>query len=198
VTDLLVWQEALASGRVVSTETYRAMTTPTVLASGDTVPYGFGLSVGRLGEHRTVSHGGGITGFNAHLAYYPDAELGVAVLVNTSTGWASRIAGALARAGLDMERPVRGDLPLSADQRSVYVGTYDLGGGREFRVFEEQDALLARPSGSRPLPLLYYGNDTFRPDLVGGIVIEFEIADGRATGFVLTQGDDIVEASRVD
>ena len=45
--DLVRWQQALVRGAVVSAESYRAMTTATVLGSGDSTGYGFGLALAK-------------------------------------------------------------------------------------------------------------------------------------------------------
>ena len=52
--DLVRWQRALASGEVVSRDTYTAMTTPTILANGDTIPYGFGANVETLEQYDVI------------------------------------------------------------------------------------------------------------------------------------------------
>ena len=42
--------------------------------------YAFGLAVSTASGHKVIEHGGGIEGFNTHLAYYPDDKLIVVVL----------------------------------------------------------------------------------------------------------------------
>jgi len=143
-----------------------------------------------------VSHGGGITGFNAQLARYPDDGLGVAVLVNTTSAEVGAAEEAVARAALGMPRPVKADQPLGAEERARYVGTYDLGRIR-FRVFEQDGHLMAEPTGQRVVRLVYQGGDAFRPDLPADILIEFRVEGGRATSLTLHQGGQVVEAPRV-
>ena len=53
--------------------------------------HGFGLGIGNWSGHRSVSHNGGINGFNSYLASYPDDSLIVAVVVNVESGEADRI-----------------------------------------------------------------------------------------------------------
>src|SRR5204862_6593320 len=50
------WDIALSSGRVVSPEAYRLMTTATTLADGASTPYGFGLFVSEVDGHPNVMH----------------------------------------------------------------------------------------------------------------------------------------------
>ena len=44
--------------------------------------YAFGLGVRTVDGRKVIDHGGGIEGFNTHLAYYPEDKLTVVVLGN--------------------------------------------------------------------------------------------------------------------
>ena len=90
--DLHRWARALFGGRVVSAESLRKMTTPNL---GN---YALGLGVRDVDGRRMIAHGGGINGFNAFLAYYPNAEITVAVLANINGNTPQQIATALATA----------------------------------------------------------------------------------------------------
>ncbi len=95
--DLVRWQLALVSGKVVDAAAYEEMTTPFMFPDGSETTYGFGLTHGELDGPRSVSHGGGIFGFNSFLAYYPDARLSVAVISNSESLSSGMVAGAIAR-----------------------------------------------------------------------------------------------------
>ena len=77
--DLLIWQQALAQGRVISTSAYEQMTSPTILTDGTTIPYGYGLGIG-VG---TIAHGGVGAGFQSYLVSYPAEDLTLVLLANT-------------------------------------------------------------------------------------------------------------------
>ncbi len=83
VGDLLSWSTALRDGRVISEASYQQMTTPTELADGTTVPYGFGLAIGPLQGHAAEFDYGVINGFMSSLNYFPYASVSVAILANT-------------------------------------------------------------------------------------------------------------------
>lgn len=185
--DLVQWQHALASGRVMDPRTYSLMTTRTVLLTGDTVPQGLGAAIETLENRAAIAHGGSLAGFNSHMAYYPEERVAIAVLVNTNTTKAETIQNAVARAALGMDRLVPRDLPLSAEQRAPYLGTFDLG-PIEVRVFEDGGRLILQPSGQTAARLLHQGDDEFLADVGDGIRIEFTVQDGRATQLALHQG----------
>src|SRR5262249_20944069 len=75
--DLSAWLAALHGGRVLSADSYRAMTTPGSLADGTKVRYGFGVGVAQLNGRRAVFHGGGINGFLSEAEYFPDSGLSI-------------------------------------------------------------------------------------------------------------------------
>ena len=105
VTDLLSWASALRAGRVVSAASYGQMTTTGTLNDGDATNYGFGLGLGNLEGHPRVSHGGGINGFNAMLAHYPEEGLDIVVLSNTNGPHAGRVAQTIAKWALGIDVP---------------------------------------------------------------------------------------------
>lgn len=94
--DLVRWQQALVSGRVVKPESYEEMTLPFLLASGRETSYGMGLQLDQRAGQRCIWHGGGINGFNSVLMYFPEAQLHVAVISNSERLRADALGLALA------------------------------------------------------------------------------------------------------
>ncbi|HEX3157426.1 MAG TPA: serine hydrolase domain-containing protein, partial [Gemmatimonadaceae bacterium] len=202
VGDLVAWQRALADGRVVSAASYRAMTTPegAAVARG----YGYGLASDTLAGHRRVQHGGGINGFNAMLAYYPDDTLSVVVLGNTNGPWVDRVADNIGRAalGAPLVSPPQAprDVATTPEQRQRYAGTYRLAlpGGKplDVRIFEQDGKLMMQGEGQGAVPLLYQGDDTFRVSFDPGL--RLTMAPGTpAPKATLVQGGATMEAPRV-
>ena len=82
-TDLVRWNAALSSGRAVSPQSYARMVNESVLAyDAGAIRYGFGLLTDTFEGHRRVWHNGAILGFSSYLAWYPDDQLTVVVLMN--------------------------------------------------------------------------------------------------------------------
>jgi CubicO group peptidase (beta-lactamase class C family) len=113
VGDLLLWHEALASGRVgrsVAAELHREGH----LDDGRPTGYGRGVYVGAYRGHPEASHDGGHGAYRAWLGRYPDARLSVALLCNTNvpnvTALAHRVADVLLPPS-----PAGGGAPTPAD-----------------------------------------------------------------------------------
>jgi D-alanyl-D-alanine carboxypeptidase len=77
-SDLARWTHLLATGSVMLPASFAKMTTPV----SPIVPYGFGLDLKNMAGQQAVSHGGAIDGYLSYLLYFPQQEIGVAVLTN--------------------------------------------------------------------------------------------------------------------
>ena len=100
VLDLVRWTTALGAGDVVAPDSLKSMTTRRRLPGGDEIGYGLGLQVGEMAGRRKISHGGGINGFLSQLSWYPDDELVVAVLSNSTSAEPGALEARIARAVL--------------------------------------------------------------------------------------------------
>ncbi|MBK7878794.1 MAG: beta-lactamase family protein [Planctomycetes bacterium] len=194
--ELVTWQRALTSGRVVSKESFAQMTTPTVLPDGKNTDYGFGLMIGDFEGHRRISHGGGIFGFNSILAWYPDDALHVAVISNGEALRSEDVEAELVWIALGLPRPTPKDLAIPADKLSKLAGVYTIGllnmqadvtaeGGKLF--------LKARAPGQEKFRLLYQGESEFRAEFDPKVKVLFS-SDGAS--FRLFQGGGQFEAKR--
>lgn len=82
VLDLAKWDVLLDAGTILADSTRRQMWTPVALADGTTWPYGFGWQLAPLGGRSRVFHHGGMPGFRAGYARFPDDRVTVIVLMN--------------------------------------------------------------------------------------------------------------------
>lgn len=85
VFDLIAWDTALFSNRVLPPELTKLMMTPGTLTDGTPTDYGFGLQLSRFYGRLAVMHGGGIFGFSSFNIVFPDTKLQIAILGNSDT-----------------------------------------------------------------------------------------------------------------
>ena len=201
VGDLVAWQHALVSGRIVKQGSYVAMTTPESLTTGKPLTYGYGLGVGKLETHRKVSHGGGINGFITDLSYYPDDTLHVVVLANTSPSNPGRLSEQIARAALGLPlRTAPAGITLAGTERARYVGSYTLtgpGGQKvKLRVTEQDGALMTQLANQPPARIVPLGNHAFVLREDPDVRITFTVSGDRAAKLTLAQGGSTFEATR--
>lgn len=193
VLDLLAWQRALNAGKAVTAASLTQMRTPATLNDGKATSYGFGLGIGSLEGHRSVSHSGGINGFASWLGYFPDDDVTVAVLTNSGSGPAVRIGNLVARLTLGIPLPVLRDLAVTPAARAQVVGTYDLGGARVV-IQDGPDGLTAQLPGEPPTRLLFQGQGEYRIRSNPEAVIRFETTDGTAHIVAIVDGSRLVGA----
>lgn len=100
--DLVLWHDALLSGKVLKPESVQAMLTPAVLKNGkpalerggpEPLEYGFGLGLGRYENSPFAAHGGRVNGFTGHLRSLTDEKLSVAILYNCDCTGAAAFTG---------------------------------------------------------------------------------------------------------
>jgi CubicO group peptidase (beta-lactamase class C family) len=95
VDDLAAWMSNYADARVGGPEVIQQMQQRGVLASGDTLGYAFGLTIGESRGLRTIGHGGSSAGYRSSFTYSPDVDGGVIVLSNFA-GFDGSISGKVA------------------------------------------------------------------------------------------------------
>ena len=148
--DLLRWERGLFGGKVLSAASLQKMTTPFK------EDYGFGLGVHTTGGHKVIDHGGGIEGFNTHLAYYPEDQVTIVVLGNLNGAAPSEIAGKLGELAhgkavqLTTERK---EITLPATKLASYVGTYELAPRINLMITLDGNQLMSQLSGQGKIPI---------------------------------------------
>jgi len=83
VYDLVTWDNALISGRVVSATSFQQMITPNgfdIDSEGDS--YGFGLAIGKYSGRQIIWHAGQIGGFYTENVVFPDDGFTLVVLTS--------------------------------------------------------------------------------------------------------------------
>lgn len=195
--DLIRWNHLLHGGQVVSPSSLQQMTAPTVLMSGDTIGYGYGLQLDEIANQWAVFHGGGANGFTVGLVHFPKEGLTFTVLTNSGNGKPYEVVKALARMALGTE--IR-DRSLTKDKIAHYEGTYTYKSGprlRELRVFGENGKLEAQFVGGPGFRLLYQGEHVFVPIMDDDTRIIFSLENGRANGLTIREGRwDVKPAKR--
>jgi D-alanyl-D-alanine carboxypeptidase len=82
VLDLVKWDDALDSGRVVDEQMLKMMFTPSAHKTDWQDGYGLGVAMGHIGAHREIVHTGGWTGFSSENATFPDDRFAIILLSN--------------------------------------------------------------------------------------------------------------------
>ncbi|MGI8549100.1 MAG: hypothetical protein ACR2M1_17560 [Gemmatimonadaceae bacterium] len=95
------------------------------------------------------------------------------------------------------------DVPLTADQRRQFIGTYSVtlpGGERTMLyVVEKGDSLVAQPGNQKESHrMLYRGGNVFAADGMPDFVIRFVIENGHPTKVTAGKADGVIEGVRIE
>jgi D-alanyl-D-alanine carboxypeptidase len=92
VLDLITWDYALDSGRVLDPAMLKLMFTPSGLRSDWPGGYALGVGLDSVAGHREVAHTGDWTGFTGENATLPDERFAVVMVTNTDTfDWGGKV-----------------------------------------------------------------------------------------------------------
>ena len=162
--DLARWTRLLSTGKAVPRDAYEQMIAPTRLADGTVADYGFALSLARPDGPVKIAHNGAMRGFSASVAYYPETQTTVAVLVNRGDVRTEAIERAIARRVIGAPEQNRTPQPISPELRQRVVGTYDIG-VFNVRVTDRDGRLwFEMPRPGPTFPLRYIGDGRFVHD----------------------------------
>jgi CubicO group peptidase (beta-lactamase class C family) len=121
--DLALWDESLIAQSILKPESYMQMFTEVKLKDGKGTHYGLGVFVRDRSGHRSIEHGGEVSGFVSDNQVLVDDGVAIAVLTNQdAVGAAStitRLAG-----------PVILNAPMSAPEQQAISIYHDLQQGR--------------------------------------------------------------------
>jgi D-alanyl-D-alanine carboxypeptidase len=198
--DLAAWNRALHGGRVLSPESYAAMTTPRGAAVA--ANYGFGLDVRPAPwGGPAITHGGQeVFGFVSENGWYSADSLSVTILYNVYprvAGVGTAALAALALGHTPPAAPTPAPAPAVAatpatgitgeEAQRQFIGRYELGRGTVFTVsFEDGSFYVTPPQGERK-PLAHESGATYALGGDGPATRLTFLADaeGRVVGFLV-------------
>lgn len=199
--DLQKWDENFYSGRVGGQRFLRRQLEQGVLASGERIPYAFGLEVLEYRGVPMVEHTGSTGGYRTAISRFPAQHTSVATMCNVSTANSAALTHAVADAVLasSFSRPVaaarapgatsaqQGSAAvLTAADRAAYAGRYysdELAATYEIR--DAGGALLLLRARSGPDTLRAVDSRTLR---AAGLVLRFERRGATSPSFSVDAG----------
>jgi hypothetical protein len=207
VDDLAAWMSNYADGRVGGAMAIEQMQQRGVLASGDTLGYAFGLTIGEDRGLRVLAHGGASAGYRSSFSYSPDVDGGVIVLSNYA-GFDGSIAGQVAEVFFgDQMEPAREARPAETPSEvppevkvaeailEAYVGEYALTPAFILYVTREGPDLFVQATGQGRNPVTASSDSTFHLRNIASLTFHRD-ADGSVPSLTLHQNGDRVATRR--
>lgn len=170
--DMLAWNEALQSGKIIKKELLKKAFTPYILTNGISANYGYGWIINKVAGKTVISHGGAIGGYLADVARIEENGTTIIILTNTTAISPSDLLENILMVLLDV--PAMKAQPLAKGQDlKEYEGVYEVNysGGRItansgpeklYRtVTTDGNKLFIQRTGRSKIELEPFGKDLF-------------------------------------
>jgi len=161
VEDLAKWNDALSSGKLISKENYKLMTTDFILNDGSASAYGLGLGTSEIGGFKSVGHSGGIPGFSTDSIYVPEKDLFVATFANSDAISPSMILNLMTATALDIEVPAFKEVDYDEHKIDSLLGKYKLDDGSIREFMKVNDKLYTKRDGGQMFEVKAMSNSRF-------------------------------------
>ncbi len=177
--DLFRIRGALVDQRLLGEAQLNAMLEPARLVDGTDTGFGYGVNLPSLTDMRGLSVGGSAEGTTVHMAYYPEPEVTVVVLVAAESAPIVALGRDLTRIVLGLPLPGVQNLELTADETKRFVGRYQIGCTTYVVARPEVSGQLTIATAERPTDvLLYQGDGRFVTERDPDVRVEFLVEKG--------------------
>lgn len=198
VEDLLKWDQALYTDRLLPEAARTAMFTP----AKDGYAYGWGVMTPdrATSGRRQVGHGGGINGFSTMITRVPEDRLAVIVLgnvENVNTGNIARDLVAIAY-GRPYQIPApRSTIAVRPEILDQYVGRYEITPAFILTVTREGDRLMTQATGQQKIEVYSESETKFFLKVVDAQLTFARDDTGKVTHVTLHQNGRDTKAARL-
>jgi CubicO group peptidase (beta-lactamase class C family) len=156
VDDLATWTESLLVGKLIKRETLERAFTPFKLKDGLETGYGYGWEISRYEGHRLIEHGGGIHGFLSYALFFPEDQVFVAVLTNSTIEGLQPEPQAFRVGCMALGIPYKEPVPISLSEKDLepLTGVYVNPQGEELYITCQENKLFSQRTGGGKFELL--------------------------------------------
>lgn len=172
VDDMLKWDNALYTNKIVKPEWLQKAWQPFLLPNGQQVNYGFGWALANYNNTKLIAHSGGMRGFLSDGTRVPLQQTYIIILSNTETIGPWDISSAIINRMLPQTTSNKAGKPINTNF-NIYTGVYAMhrvGSRVAINMTPEKlyryitfsnDTLFAQASGNSKEILKYVDNDLF-------------------------------------
>jgi hypothetical protein len=168
-SDLLKWQNALNSYKLISKESYEKAIHGSTLNNGKHIEYGYGLGENNINGSTSIQHGGGIFGYTTMGIYLPNEKIFVSGLTNCDCKNISSVATKIAAMAIGKPFPdIKDAITLPESDLKKWIGAYQFDEQTFRYITLENGKLFSQREGSTKLPIfamstthfIFEGGDT--------------------------------------
>jgi CubicO group peptidase (beta-lactamase class C family) len=175
--DLILWDQALREGTLITHELDARMRTPVRLNDGREMGYGLGWGLSRYRERAVTHHAGGVPGYSSFARRFLGDDMTIIVLSNIGLFDAGGLAGEIANALLSLPAPERVAVPVAPSELDACAGVYDNFIGESLEGSRKDETLTV--SGELTCDLIPLGDATYVSADDPDVTVRFEQPDER-------------------
>jgi CubicO group peptidase (beta-lactamase class C family) len=167
VDDLLKWDNALYTEKVIKKEWFEKAWKPFVLRNGQTTNYGFGWTSNNFHGIRFIEHSGGLDGFNSEGIRIPSERLYIVILSNNGSVFPDHLARFIALRVIGQTLIEQSTTYIDTKTLTEYTGVYaipvpDSSASQKFQyITVKNDSLFSQSPGDFNYNLIYVSKDLF-------------------------------------
>ena len=195
--DLLKWQNALNSYKLIKKSSYEKAIHGSKLNNGSPITYGYGLATENVNGSPSIQHGGGIFGYTTMGIYLPEQKIFVSGLQNCDCNSISAIATAVAAIAIGKPFPDKKNaIKLSEVELKKWIGAYQFDGNVFRNISLENGQLYSAKDGGTKSQLYPMSKTHFIFD-GGSTSYQFAEKDGKKQAAFTVNGNTVIGVESV-
>ncbi len=187
VEDLYKWNRALRSNQMVKRETLEKAFTGYKLQTGRNTHYGYGWSVGDIGNHRVIEHSGGIPGYLSDALYAPEDDIFIAVLSNCTCNPPDGLLQKMTASVLGVSQDYKA-FAVDSTILKQYTGIFESENGDSRVITSEANQLFSQRKGGPRFKISAYEKDKFFFETSSSLIRFVKDGSGKLTGLEFKSG----------
>lgn len=195
VNDLLKWNEALYTDKLLPEAERKAIFEPGTLKDGTAVNYGYGWALKNTKDGLIASHSGGWPGYITYIERNHKTHQTIIMLQNGPGGIPVKESRLLLE-GKAIPPSEFKEMKISETALEQYVGEYQLLPEMTLTVTREGDKLFGHPSGQNRIQFYPYAEDKFFIKDIDAHM-EYNKEEGKVTGLTWHQAGRSMKAPKI-
>ncbi len=194
--DLLKWDRALKTEKLVRKAMMEEAFTDAPLNNGKTYNYGFGWFIGKLSNgSKMLNHSGGWPGYNIFIERHPVADKTIIILRNYDG--ASLPLQKVRNILYDIKETASREITVNSDVLKTYEGEYELAPEFIITITTENGKIFAQATGQPKFELFPEKEDLFFLKVVEAKIKFIKDGQQKVTSLVLYQNGQEIPGSKI-
>ncbi|NUY81949.1 serine hydrolase [Flavobacterium sp. MAH-1] len=199
-TDLLKWDRALYTEKLVSKKSLHLVFTPPVLPNDEKTSYGFGWMIAKFDDYgRIANHSGGWPGYVTFIERHTDNDKTIIVLQNNENGlsFLNNLRRLLYGKAPVVVKDSHTEITLTEAQLQPFVGEYELEAGYNMAITLDNAQLYSQLPGQQKFPIFPETENAFFLKVVKAQLVFEKDEQGSVTAATLKQNGNELKIKKM-